>query len=236
MEFISLLSADFIGLIIGLLLTISVFSYLLGDNVLFRIALYIFVGASTGYVVVIIWHNIVWPKIILPIININSLDSTTILYFMPLLLGILLLFKLVPGLRGIGSPVMAYLVGVGAAVAIGGAVLGTLLPQVSATTELFDFQDPNLGGSQYWLLAIESFIILAATISTLLFFQFTARRNSGDSNNSPTWIDRFGKIGEIFIAITFGAIFARILIAVISVFSNHWSNVINIFLSYIEMG
>ena len=40
---------------------------------------------------------------------------------------------------------MAYLVGVGAAVAIGGAVLGTLLPQISATFDNFDLKSAQCG-------------------------------------------------------------------------------------------
>ena len=46
-------SLDLITGVISFLFTILIFSYLLGDNPLFRIASYIFVGVSAGYVAAI---------------------------------------------------------------------------------------------------------------------------------------------------------------------------------------
>ena len=42
--------SDQIGLWIGFILTLMVFSYLLGDNFLYRLAIYIFVGLAAGFV------------------------------------------------------------------------------------------------------------------------------------------------------------------------------------------
>ena len=47
------LGIDFTSLIggaLGFLLTLCVFSYLLGDNALFRIAIHIFIGTAAGFV------------------------------------------------------------------------------------------------------------------------------------------------------------------------------------------
>ena len=51
----------------------------------------------------------------------------------PLLLSGLLLMKAWPPLTRLGMPAMGFLVGTAAAVAVGGAVNGTLFPQVNAT-------------------------------------------------------------------------------------------------------
>ena len=40
---------DVVGMVVGAVLTLMVFSYLVGDNPLYRIALYLFVGAVIGY-------------------------------------------------------------------------------------------------------------------------------------------------------------------------------------------
>ena len=45
--------ADVIGAFVGFVLTLLVFSYIFGDNVLFRIAMHIFIGVAAGYVVAI---------------------------------------------------------------------------------------------------------------------------------------------------------------------------------------
>jgi hypothetical protein len=54
--------------------------------------------------------------------------------------------KLFPRLTGAGEVPMAYLVGVGAAVIIGGAVLGHDIYSGMATVNLFDFEE----GAQTW--------------------------------------------------------------------------------------
>jgi hypothetical protein len=113
---------------------------------------------------------------------------------------------------------MAFLVGTGVAIAIGGAVMGTLLPQVSATTNLFDRQLTGIEQGSYWVLISESILILIATLSTLIYFQFNAKNQAGNLNGRVTWQQRVSSLGEIFIAITFGAIFAKILIAALTAF------------------
>ena len=40
---------DTAGLVVGAVLTLLIFSYLLGDNPLYRLTLHIFVGALVGY-------------------------------------------------------------------------------------------------------------------------------------------------------------------------------------------
>src|SRR5512143_3463742 len=118
------MTADLLGGLISFLLTLMVLSYLVGDNPFFRMAVYIFVGVSAGYAAAIAWWQILWPRVFGPLL-VGTL-SERILALLALGLGILLLMKISPRTSQLGNPVMAYLVGVAAAVAIGGAVLGTL--------------------------------------------------------------------------------------------------------------
>ena len=41
-----------------------VFSYLIGDNPLFRIAVYLFIGVSSGYAATVVWHHVLVPKLL----------------------------------------------------------------------------------------------------------------------------------------------------------------------------
>lgn len=218
MGYYPLAPEEIVGIFIGFLLTLFIFSYLLGDNALFRIASHIFIGVSTGYFAVIIILNVIWPKIILPVTDLIPLSRQSLLNLVPLLLSLILLTKLTPVWRGYGSPIMAFLVGTGVAIAIGGAVMGTLLPQVSATTDLFDRQLTGIEQGSYWVLISESILILIATLSTLIYFQFNVKNQAGNLNGRVTWQQRVSSLGEIFIAITFGAIFAKILIAALTAF------------------
>ncbi len=59
---------DLISGVLSFLFTLLIFSYLLGDNPLFRIAVYIFVGVSSGYVAAVVWWQVIWPRLIYPLI------------------------------------------------------------------------------------------------------------------------------------------------------------------------
>ena len=45
---------DLIGALLGFVLTIFIFSYIGGDNVLFRITTHLFVGVAAGYVAIVV--------------------------------------------------------------------------------------------------------------------------------------------------------------------------------------
>src|SRR5574341_1484354 len=130
------MSPDVIAGIVAFFFTLAIFSYLIGDNPLFRVAVYIFVGVSAGYVAAVAWWQVLWPDLVLPLIA--GTASQKAILATPLLLSGLLLMKAWPPLSRLGTPSVALLVGVSAAVAIGGAVTGTLFPQVNATINQFD--------------------------------------------------------------------------------------------------
>jgi hypothetical protein len=204
--------ADQTGMVIGFLLTLSVFSYLLRDNALFRLVIHIFIGVAAAYVAAVIWYNVIWPQLLLPL---GSGDAaTTWLALVPLLLSILLLAKAIPRLSAAGSPALAFLVGVGAAVAIGGAITGTIVPQVLASINAGATQTTYPGAARTWLDAVNWGLILLGTIATLAYFHFGARRRgAGQPPSRAAWIEEIAGIGKLFIAVTLGAIFAGVYAA-----------------------
>ena len=52
---------DTIGIGVGLIATIFVYSYLLGDNLLYRFAVHLLVGVSAGYAAVVVIRELLWP-------------------------------------------------------------------------------------------------------------------------------------------------------------------------------
>jgi hypothetical protein len=85
------LSADQIGLWAGFILTLMVFSYLLGDNFLYRLAVYIFVGLAAGYVTMVTVESVILPWVRGTLYSGDV--GTQVIGGLPLLLGFLLLFK-----------------------------------------------------------------------------------------------------------------------------------------------
>ena len=126
---------DLIGLSLGFLLTILVFSYLLGDNPFFRLAVHIFIGISAAYVALVTINNVLIPRLFVPLIN--GTQGERLLSFLLFIPSLFLLFKATP-LRRAGNWSVAILVGIGAAAAIGGAITGTLFPQILGTINSVD--------------------------------------------------------------------------------------------------
>lgn len=208
------MNLEWIWMLVSFILTLLVFSYLFGDNFLFRLATYLFVGVTAGYVTTMIIYQVIWPRIVLPLVN-GSTDQR-IMAAVPLLLGVLLLFKLFPQLSSIGSLPMGYLVGIGAALAVGGAVMGTIFSQVGGTIALFDFRSPTAEPISPFVRVLESILILLGTLSTLVFFHFNTRNKQSAELERAKWIETLSKIGQVFIAITFGALFAGVYLTAIA--------------------
>lgn len=196
-------TADLIWAIVGFVLTLLVLSYVLGDNPFFKLVTYLFVGIASGAVAVIAIYQVIWPKLILPILH------GDLLTLIPLALSLLLLAKLFPRISFLGNISMAYLVGAGAAVAVGGAVMGTLISQTSALAAPFDLSTAAASGSPISQI-VEGVFILIGTLATLFYFQFTSKIQANQTIQRSQFVEVMGKIGQGFIAITFGALLAGV--------------------------
>ncbi|MBT3188675.1 MAG: hypothetical protein HN736_15770 [Anaerolineae bacterium] len=198
------ISSELISGVVAFLLTIFVLSYLIGDQFLFRAAIYIFVGVSAGYVATVVWYQVLTPQLIQPLLFGSGGERTLAIF--PFFLTILLFAKAVPALSKLGTPSVAFMVGVGAAVAIGGAVTGTIFPQTGAAID-------EVGRNSF-----EGVLMLFGTISTLIYFQFSAKRGDDGEYRRNLLTRIFSFIGKVFIAITFGVLFAGVYSAALTAF------------------
>ena len=228
------ISPDLIAGVFSFLFTLLIFSYLIGDNPLFRIAVYIFVGVSSGYIAAVAWWQVIWPRLGYPLIfgNISVVEKSLLL--VPLLGAVFILMKVSPRLAGMGRVVMAFLVGVGAAVTITGALGGTLLPQVFGTINAFDL---NAAGARNigFIEAISSgAIILAGTVFALIYFHFGAHPKADGSMHRLGVIEMMAWAGRIFIGITLGAVFAGVYAAALTALIERIASLINFITSFIR--
>ena len=214
------MSIELISAFVGFILTLMIFSYLIGDNPLFRIAVYLFIGVSSGYAATVIVYYVLLPKFN----QFQSLDvNQLILGVIPLILGATLLAKLSPRISWIGSFAMAMLVGVGAAAAVGGALLGTLIPQAQASIDAFDLQSSTSPALKF----LEAVVMLAGTVLTLAAFQFGAKRAPDGTPRRNVLLEWIARFGRLFIAITFGVLFAGVYMAALTAMIERLSSVIN---------
>jgi hypothetical protein len=223
------MNAEFIGLIVSLVLTLMVFSYLLGENPLsgplYRLALHLFIGAAAGYTVAVALRDVLWPRLILPILEGAALAGP-IFPVIPLLLSLLLLLKVSSGTIGrLGNLAVAFLVGVGAAVAVGGAITGTLFPQITAGAQAssYPFADVSLlfsdPGVQLERL-VSAGIFFVGTLTTLMYFFFIAPPKPGGGTARHPVMAGLASIGQFFIMVAYGALYAGALAASLAVLTD----------------
>lgn len=220
---------DLLTAIFGLLFTLMVFSYLWRDNPLFRMAVYIFIGVSSGYAATVIVYYVLIPK--LSLFQTDDLNQL-IIAVISLLLGVSVLAKFSPRISWIGNFAMAVLVGVGAASALGGAVLGTLIPQIQAAIDAFDFRAAPTTSEAFFGL-INGIVMLVGTVFTLGYFHFSAERAPDGTPRRNRVFESIAWVGRIFIAITFGVLFAGVYMAALTAMIERLAFIINFFRQFI---
>ncbi len=194
---------DLIGALLGFTFTLLIFSYIWSDNFLFRLTLHIFIGVSTGYIAIVTLNQIIVPRLVDPFLGDVWVNKLLAIGY--LLLSGLLMMKMSPRLSKIGNPALAFLVGIGAAAAVGGAIMGTLFPQTSATINSFETYN-ILNGA----------VVVVGTLATLLYFHFGVRRKKDQNPAQSTWLEAIGQLGQVFIAITFGALFTGVYLSTLA--------------------
>lgn len=211
---------ELISALVGLTLTLMVFSYLIGDNPLFRVAVYLFIGVASGYAATVVWHYVLVPKLFQPVLTFNPLA------IIPFVFGISLLAKLFPRISWVGSFAMAVLVGVGAAAAVGGALIGTLIPQAQAAIDGFDVLS---GGSGLEIASrlLQGVIMLGGTVLALASFHFSAGRAADGAPKRNRILEGIAWVGRIFIAITLGALFAGVYMSALTAMIERLSFILN---------
>jgi len=207
------------GLVMGAVLTLLVFSYLLGDNPLYRLALHLFVGALVGYSFGIVVRDVLLGVVLGQWLT----DPQAVLA--PLVLGLLLLFKGFPRYAYVGNIAVAFLVGVGAAVALSGALLGTLIPQVGATGRAMSL--PSLLSFRAGLL--DGLLIVVGTVCTLMASTFAAQKQRGLAGAWGQIVRLAAGIGRVFLIVALAVAFAGAVTASLSIFIGRLQYLIGFF-------
>ena len=151
------MSVDVIGVWVGAVLTLLVFSYLFGDTPLFRLAQAIFVGVAVGYAVIVAIYSILLPRLVVPLVSDPTGNS---LLFIPLavlsprrvslLEGIWFLafgwLALVEALTGMAARWRLAIGRIGVGLLLGAVVLVQLAGIWQAYPYYLDYYNPLLGG------------------------------------------------------------------------------------------
>ncbi len=229
------------GPIVAAVLTVMVLSYLIGDNPLFRLATHAFVGVAAGYAGALALRNVLLPGLVTPLASAGFSALTNVHLMLtviaPWVLVGLLVFKLSASTARLGSISVAFLVGVGAAAVVGGAITGTLIPQSAAAMTSFN---PGLVTPQTGETGLERMlnvgIMLLGTLSVLFYFRFASGK-AGATEGDRGLASAAGKlatvVGRIFIAVTFAVMYAGAIATSIIVLAERVQSIRDVILSFL---
>ena len=220
-----------LGVILSFTFTVLVLLYAFGDNAFFRLSIHIFIGVAAGYAGAVALRDVLLPRLL-------NLSATQFLVAIALVL--MLVMKISPKTAFLGNPASGLLVGVGAAIAIGGAIQGTLIPQVAGAANFFtpellrqSLQSGDIG--TVIRLVFEGSVILLGTITTLGHFHFSAKHVPNQIPQQSLFIRIIGWVGQAFVAITFGVLFAGIYSAALAALIERFSFLTDLILNFTSL-
>jgi len=196
-----------IGLWLAAFFTLTVFSFLYGDNPIYRIAEAVVVGVSAAYWMVVAFWEVIVPNLLGKISpqtvqnwampGLSGPDAAQDLsYLVPLALGILLLWRLSPRGPWIARWPLAFIIGTTAGLRMIAFLHGdflaqirnSILPLVVTVNGMFDPWE-----------SLKNFLIVFGVLCCLVYFFFSLE-HTGVAGKTA-------KIGIWFLMITFGASF-----------------------------
>ena len=206
------LNFDMIGTWLLVLMTLCILSYLFGDNPFYKIAEHVFVGVSAGYVFALTWWDQIWPNLfgrLFPRYVDAGFDFSPI-YIIPLILGIFMLFRLIPSLSWLARIAIAYIVGMAAGLKFYVYINSNILMQIQNSG--IDFTKSS------WDI-FNHILILFGVISALVYFFFSKEHKGA--------VGTLSKIGVYFLMIKFGASFGFAVMGRVSLLIGRFEDLIN---------
>jgi hypothetical protein len=202
---------EMIGVWCVVLLTLSIFSYLYGDNPFYKAAEHIFVGVSAGYIFTITFWDTIWPNLFGRLFPdyVKAGFEFDWTYIFPFILGVFMLFRLSKKYDWLSRISIAYIVGMMAGLKFYVFLNSNLLTQIKSSTV-------NLSGTYYSI--INEVIILIGVISGLVYF-FFSKEHTGI-------VGKVSRIGIYFLMIKFGASFGFAVMGRISLLIGRFEELI----------
>ncbi|MGI6633151.1 MAG: hypothetical protein ACOX5M_08900 [Bacillota bacterium] len=176
-----------IGVWVGAIAALAIYSVLVKDNPFYRLVEHIFVGASAGIAIVTgvqTFKSTAWAPMV---------EGQAIL-IVPMLLGLLLYARYIPSISHLNRIPLSLLMGAGAGVAMRGAVESQIVGQLQAT--------------MIKLNSFDALVIFLGSLFSLSYF-FLTYKLDGAAGWAP-------KLGRYFMMAAFGAAFGNTVMGRVS--------------------
>jgi len=180
---------DLIGIWVAAILTLAIYSFLYKENPLYRLAEHLVVGTSLGYSIVMIWNQLLFPRLWQPLTH--GQDWTLVI---PALFGILYITRFYPRVAWLSRYPIAFLLGTGMGVGFPLDMQALVLRQIEATII------PIYAPGAPFDVSLGTVVIVLGTLAALIYFFFSK------PHRGP-FFGTGSKIGIWIIMIGFGATF-----------------------------
>ncbi len=199
-------------------LTLLIFSFLYKDNPLFKLAEHLYVGVSIGYTIVKTYDTVIDRLVIRPIVEQGEFSL-----LIPVAIGMLMLTRYVPKAAWMSRYAFAFIVGMGAGLAIPRTISSFILKQVEDTVRPL----LSIAGSDGVTFSMNllnpasnlNAVIILFGVSSVLFYFFFSIEHSGVGK-------AVARSGIMFLMISFGAAFGYTVMARMSLLIGRFTDLI----------
>ena len=194
------ISLEFVGAIISAAFIIFILSLPFKDNALYHISEHIFMGVAAAYGVVMAVKTI-QSTAIYPLIT-----NGTVIWVIPIILGLLMFGQLVKGYYWISRYPIAILVATGTAVALRTGVEADFLAQIRTILVPIFASNP--------LASLENLVTSIMVIATIYYFIFTVSGKGATGTGTGLSLLRY--VGLLSLVFAFGSSFGNTIMGRVS--------------------
>jgi len=185
---------ELLGIWIGAILTLGIFSFLYKDNPVYKVTEAIFIGVSAGYYAIVYFFDSIYKKFWLGAVVAAEKD---LMLYGGAVLGLLFLSRLYSKTSWIARWPLAFIVGATAGLYMMTYFVTNGMNQVASTISDVA-QKSDLAGSS-WAEVLGTYVILVGVVTGLIYFFFSKEHKGA--------FGAAAKVGIWFLMVTFGASF-----------------------------
>ncbi len=197
------LSPD-IGVWIAALLTLGMFSFLYGDNLLYKVCESLFIGVSAGYLFTVYFLRVVHPKLLVGLFVEHRWD-----YLVPAALSLAMLFRLTPRWGWVARYALSFVIGINAGLILVNVLKENLLNQIAGTiVPLLVFEGEGAARTLSLAQSVNNVVMVLGVASALVYFFFSSEHKG--------FTGKTARLGAGFLMVSFGAAFGYTIMARLS--------------------
>jgi len=195
------------GIWMAAFFTLAIFSFLYKDNPLYKIAEAVVVGVSAGYWMVVGFWDVIVPNLMAKLLP-GMVQSTfmpglethgvDLQYLVPLVLGIMLIWRLVPHGAWISRWPLAFIIGTTAGIRLVGFIEADFLSQINNSIVPLYVTDPLTGDFSFGD-SLRNLLLVIGVLTCLVYFFFSIEHKG--------IVGKTARVGIWFLMVTFGAAF-----------------------------